>query len=198
MKVADRSSRTHESQLIANLRSGDNSAIEEFYNTYRDRIHSLVLQHMDNNQDMAEDIVGETFLAALNSLDKFRGDSQLYTWLCSIALHKISDFYRRQAREPRAEELPLGIDAIDTRQNGDTEPMAVSTIEAEETRHAVQQALVELPQNYRRVLVLKYIDDMPVQKISQVMGRSPKSIEGLLSRARKAMRSNLLDATISK
>jgi RNA polymerase sigma-70 factor (ECF subfamily) len=66
-------------------------------------------------------------------------------------------------------------------------------MESEEIRQSVHQALASLPQDYQEVLVLKYLKDMPVLAISQVMGRSPKSVEGLLSRARKAMRANLED-----
>ena len=71
--------------------------------------------------------------------------------------------------------------------------MAFSVIESEETRHMVRQALVDLPRDYRQVLALKYIEEMPVQEISQVMSRSPKSVEGLLSRARKALRASLAE-----
>jgi RNA polymerase sigma-70 factor (ECF subfamily) len=64
-------------------------------------------------------------------------------------------------------------------------------MESEETRQSVHQALTDLPQDYQEVLALKYLKGMPVLAISQIMGRSPKSVEGLLSRARKAMRDNL-------
>ena len=78
--------------------------MEEFYNLYRTRLYSLILEQVDRDENVAEDLVQEVFLAVLGSLDKFRGDSQLYTWLRSIALHKINDFYRRQAREPKPEK----------------------------------------------------------------------------------------------
>lgn len=48
-----------------------------------------------------------------------------------------------------------------------------------------------LPSDYRQTLVLKYVEEMPVAEISQVMKRSPKSIEGLLTRAKKALRHNI-------
>ena len=191
MKIAGSTSQTYETELVEKLRSGNSTAMEQFYNIYRNRLYSLVLEQVGRDQAIAEDLVQEIFLAALGSLDKFRGDSQLYTWLCSIAFHKINDFYRRQAREPRPEKSPPDIDAMKLEQTGDNEPATLSVMESEETRHAVQQALVDLPQDYRQVLVLKYIEDMPVLEISQVMGRSPKSVEGLLSRARKALRANL-------
>jgi len=191
MKITGSTSQSYETELIEKLRSGDRTATEQFYNIYRNRLYFLVLEQVGRDQAIAEDLVQEIFLAALGSLDKFRGDSQLYTWLCSIAFHKINDFYRRQAREPKPEKSPTDIDTVKLEQTGDNESAALSAMESEETRHAVHQALVDLPQNYRQVLVLKYIEDMPVLEISQVMGRSPKSVEGLLSRARKALRTNL-------
>jgi RNA polymerase sigma-70 factor (ECF subfamily) len=66
-------------------------------------------------------------------------------------------------------------------------------MEFEEIRQSVHQALEGLPPDYQEVLVLKYLEEMPVLEISEVMGRSPKSVEGLLSRARKAMRDNLAE-----
>ena len=190
MKVADTTSRSYETKLVEKLHSGDNAATEEFHNFYRNRIYHLVLRHVDQNQAIAEDLVQEIFLAALSSLDKFRGDSQLYTWLRSIALHKINDFYRRQAREPES-KISSDLDTIKSEQIGDSKQAVHDTIESEEIRQSVHQALEGLPQDYQKVLVLKYLDEMPVLEISQVMGRSPKSVEGLLSRARKAMRAEL-------
>jgi len=197
MEIADFTSQTYETELVRKMRSGDSAAMEELYNTYRDKLYSLVFERVGNDQAVAEDLVQETFLAALNSLDKFRGDSQLYTWLCSVARHKISDFYRRQVRSAKLGKLPPSIDATKAEQIEDTEPIASSIMESEETRHTVQQALDSLSAEYRKVLTFKYIERMPVLQISQVMGRSPKSVEGLLSRARKALRTNLTDTANS-
>jgi RNA polymerase sigma-70 factor (ECF subfamily) len=195
MKVADSTAKSYEAKLIQKLRSGDSAAMTEFYNIYRSRLYTLVLAQVDQNQAVAEDIVQETFLAALGSLDKFRGDSQLYTWLRSIAFHKLNDYYRRQVKQPRAQESSPDFDAMkQLEQTGNDEPETIAVMESEEVRHSVQQALEQLPQNYQEVLVLKYLEEMPVLEISQVMGRSPKSVEGLLSRARKAMRANLEDS----
>jgi RNA polymerase sigma-70 factor (ECF subfamily) len=191
MTVASSTSRNNETRLIERLRSGDSAAMTEFYNLYRNRLYSLVLEQVDRDKTTAEDLVHEVFMAALSSLDKFRGDSQLYTWLRSIALHKINDFYRHQAREPRPRESSVDSDGLELEQTGGNEPSTHTLMEDEEDRQSVHQALADLPHDYQEVLVLKYLKDMPVLAISQIMGRSPKSVEGLLSRARKAMRDNL-------
>jgi RNA polymerase sigma-70 factor (ECF subfamily) len=194
MKIVDSTPGSYESQLVEKLRSGDNTAMEEFYNIYKSRLYSLVLEQVDRDQAIAEDLVHETFLAALGSLDKFRGDSQLYTWLRSIALHKINDFYRRQAREPSRKESRPDLDVMQQLgQIGDNEPATLTVLESEEIRRSVHEALGGLPHDYQKVLVMKYLQEMPVIEISQIMGRSPKSVEGLLSRARKAMRATLAE-----
>jgi DNA-directed RNA polymerase specialized sigma24 family protein len=77
MKVVDSTSQSYETKLVKKLRSGDSTAREEFYNIYRSRLYSVVLEQVGRDQALAEDLVQETFLAALSSLDKFRGDSQL-------------------------------------------------------------------------------------------------------------------------
>ena len=191
MRVADSTSQSYETKLVEKLRSGNSAAMEEFHNTYRSRLYYLVLSQIGHNQAVAEDLVQEVFLAALSSLDKFRGDSQLYTWLRSIALHKINDYYRHQAREPKYRISSPDFDTIKLEQTGDNKPAVHGAMESEEIRQSVHQALEGLPQDYQKVLVLKYLDEMPVLEISEVMGRSPKSVEGLLSRARKAMRAEL-------
>jgi RNA polymerase sigma-70 factor (ECF subfamily) len=193
MKIAEHTSQSYETKLVEKLRSGDSAAMEEFYNIYRGRLHTLIFEQVDRDEAVAEDLVQEVFLAALGSLDKFRGDSQLYTWLRSIAFHKINDLYRRQAREPRLGNSSPDFNALKLEQTGDNELATITEMESEEIRQSVHQALAGLPQDYQEVLVLKYLKDMPVLAISQIMGRSPKSVEGLLSRARKAMRDNLAD-----
>ena len=193
MTIASSTSQSYETKLVEKLRSADSAAMEEFYNTYRTRLYSLILEQVGRDEAVAEDLVQEVFLAALGSLDKFRGDSQLYTWLRSIAFHKINDFYRRQAREPKPRNSSPDFDVRKLEQIGDDELATLTIMESEEIRQSVHQALADLPQDYQEVLVLKYLKDMPVIAISQIMGRSPKSVEGLLARARKAMRDNLVD-----
>jgi RNA polymerase sigma-70 factor (ECF subfamily) len=191
MTIAGSAAQSYETKLVEKLRQGDSTAMEEFYTAYRNRLYSLILEQVDRDEAVAEDLVQDVFLAALASLDKFRGDSQLYTWLRSIAFHKINDYYRHQARRPEPKKSLHDFDVTELEQIGDNQPAAPTQMESEEVRQSVHQALADLPQDYQEVLVLKYLKDMPVLAISQIMGRSPKSVEGLLSRARKAMRDSL-------
>jgi RNA polymerase sigma-70 factor (ECF subfamily) len=182
-----------DAELMERLGSGDRSAITDLYNAYFDRLYSLVFNQVDRNRSVAEDIVQETFLAAIESSKKFQGRSSLYTWLCSIAYHKVADHYRRQARERKHMVSGVDVDAVDVTDSSGKQSQPESLIESAETRQVVNQALAKLPWDYRQVLVLKYVEEMSVQEISQIMGRSPKSVEGLLTRSRKALQTHLAE-----
>jgi RNA polymerase sigma-70 factor (ECF subfamily) len=150
-----------------------------------------VFNQVDRNREVAEDIVQDTFLAALKSANGFKGRSSAYTWLCSIAYHKVADHYRRQSRERKRMVSGVDVDAVDASGNPGTQPQPDSLIESAETRQVVNEALAKLPWDYRQVLILKYVEEMSVQEIGQIMDRSPKSIEGLLTRSRKALQAQL-------
>jgi RNA polymerase sigma-70 factor (ECF subfamily) len=184
--------RANEAELVERLRYGDLAAMEQLFNTYFDRLYSLVFHEVGRDQAVAEDVTQEIFLNALTSIGKFRGQSKLYTWLCSIAHHKIADFYRRQERERKYRKRASNTGNIEPEQIPDTGRSIPSMTESEETRHAVEQALLRLPLDYRQVLILKYVEEMSVREISQIMQRSPKSVEGLLARARKVLRACLV------
>jgi RNA polymerase sigma-70 factor (ECF subfamily) len=85
----------------------------------------------------------------------------------------------------------IDVDTVDDVENPGRQPQPDSLIESAETRQVVNEALAKLPWDYRQVLILKYVEEMSVLEISQIMDRSPKSIEGLLTRSRKALQTHL-------
>jgi len=180
-----------DADMLQRLHGGDRTAMADLYDRYFDRLYSLVFNQVDRNRDIAEDIVQETFLAALKSAKGFKGRSSAYTWLCSIAYHKVADHYRRQSRERKRMVSGIDVDTVDDVENPGRQPQPDSLIESAETRQVVNEALAKLPLDYRQVLILKYVEEMSVLEISQIMGRSPKSIEGLLTRSRKALQPHL-------
>ena len=193
MKTPVSSQYAQETELITRLRCGDPTAMEQIFKTHFDRLFSLVFYQVGRNREIAEDIVQDTFLSALNVADSFRGESRLYTWLCGIAYHKIADFYRQQRRAIDYSKVTI-IDTITAEKASINSPSIPSQAESEETRQAINDALSSLPLDYRQVLIFKYVEEMSVHVISNIMRRSPKSVEGLLSRGRAALRKILTDS----
>ncbi len=159
---------------------GDTDAFDRFYERFVDRLYTMIYYHLGAQTPDAEDVLQETWLAAIKSLPAFHGKARLFTWLCSIAQHKIVDHRRRRGDKTAA---PLYDDQA--RQNGDNH------IGATETRLVIRQALGKLPASQQQVLLLKYIQGLSVGEIAAMTGRSPKAVESLLSRAREGMRAAL-------
>jgi len=198
--------RDEDADLTVRLRRGERDAVQDLYMRYVDRLYSLVFYQVGRNKNIAEDIVQETFLAALNSanryrdivqetflaavnsVSRYRGQSKPFTWLCGIAYHKIGDFYRRQRRG--AEDVGLR-SATEVEKIPAREEPILGKLESEETKEVVEQVLAGLPLHYRQVLLFKYVEEMPVMEISEIMQRSSKSVEGLLTRARKSLQASL-------
>lgn len=179
---------TKEVELVVKLKSGNPDAVAQMYNAYVDRVYSLVFNQVDRDHEAAQEIVQEAFLAAVKSVKYFHGKSSIFTWLCSIANRKVADFYRRKKRETKHRVNY----SIDSEQVRDRDESAVGLVESGESREVVRQTLLSLPLHYRQVLMLKYFEELQVSEIGEIMERSPKSIEGLLTRARKELQAKLV------
>ena len=87
--------------------------VGELYAAYRDRLLRFVLPRLHGDGDAAEDIVQESFAAALASLSGFQSRSSPYTWLCSIAQHKVADYYRRRPQVDSSSASEYGEEVSD-------------------------------------------------------------------------------------
>jgi len=168
----------------------------ELYDDYRERLLRFVLFRVHGDDAIAEDIVQEAFTAALVSLSGFRSRSSPYTWLCSIAQHKIADHYRRESADQRTGEMSLD-HLADNGADGSTISSIERWLEYQETRDMVRRALQDLPDTYANVIRYKYFEGLTVSEIGRELGRSPKAVEGLLARARRALSSTLTEAVHS-
>jgi RNA polymerase sigma-70 factor (ECF subfamily) len=135
------------------------------------------------DKDEAEEIFQEVLISATGSLSLFRGRSSFFTWLCSIANHKIVDFYRKKrlktllfSRFPFLEALASEILMPDEK------------LEKEELKKEVKKVLAALAEGYGEILRLKYIEGLSMAQIAAKVKISVKAVESKLSRARGAFR----------
>ena len=128
----------------------DRKATAEFVNTYTDAVYSFVRRRLTPRYDLVDDLVQEVFLAAWESLSKFRGTSPLKGWLLGIARHKVEDHYRKLLRSADqldaefAEELPA--ETVDIEQIADQE----------RAEQRARKVLEELPEHYSAALQWRY------------------------------------------
>src|SRR5690242_16102903 len=132
--------RSSDERLVRRAAAGDRRAFDELVERHRDRVWAIALRLCRHRED-AEDVLQETFVAAYRSLDRFRGGSQVSTWLYRIAVNKAYDQIAR-----RRETAPL--DAV-------REPAApVDEHESSARRTAIARALHALPEEFRAAAVL--------------------------------------------
>jgi len=178
-----------EQGLVQQLQQGKPDAVDRLCALYADRLYRHIYHRVGQDTAAAEDVLQETLLAALRGIKRFRGNARLATWLYSIAGHKAADWHRRQARQRRWQQ-PLSA-SMEELSKIDEAPLPEEVVEREDVRAAVQAALEQLHPHYHEVLRLKYFEDHSVAEISEITGKSFKSVESTLVRARRALRKKL-------
>lgn len=169
------------------LLAGGREAAEGFFRRHLGSLYEFVHYRVGGNRAVAEDLVQDTFLTALERLSAFDGRSTLHTWLCGIARNKIRA-HRRAHRplaiedvlaeaDPEIEAILLAIDRS---------PLPESVLELEETKELVGATLSSLPPDYRDALVHKYVDELSTAEIASRSGKGEKACESTLHRARAA------------
>ena len=164
---------------------GDKRAVEEFFHSHYDSLYSFAYYQVGCDHADAKDVLQDTFLAALRSMHTFRGDSRLCAWLCGIAWRKAADLRRR---EHRRAEVRRGLSEESAPWAADPLSSVEDAIAAHESRDVVRRALLELPDRYREVLIFRYVQGFSVKETAQLTNRSYKSVESLITQARKAFR----------
>jgi RNA polymerase sigma-70 factor (ECF subfamily) len=126
---------------------------------------------------IAEDITAETFLAAVDALERGTAPHPTVAWLIGVARHKLVDHWRRAGRDERN----LRVAAATMGEVDDPWPMVIDS-------DAVHAVLTRLPAPQRTALVLRYLDGLSVAEVAEHVGRSLHATETLLVRARSALR----------
>jgi RNA polymerase sigma-70 factor (ECF subfamily) len=158
--------------LVGRMLAGEERAFSEFFDGHFDRLFRFALRRLDGNEDAAEEVVQLALSRAVRKLETFRGDSSLFTWLCTFCRHEISALVRSRRS---AEEVDLSV--AEEAAGGDPD-----------TAMIVQEILDELPSNYGDALEWKYIEGLSVAEIAGRLKVGPKAAESLLTRARNAFR----------
>jgi RNA polymerase sigma-70 factor (ECF subfamily) len=172
--------------LVQRAASGDEQAIEILYERYADSLFAFIYHHLDGDRPDVEDIWQETLAAAFRSLGSYRGQAHFFTWLCSIARHKIADHLHRQRMCPAEQFSDVPEPRLSVLVAGGPLPEEVLMNRANRVR--VVEALARVSQNYRLALIARYGDGLGVEEVATLIGRTYKATESLLSRARSALR----------
>lgn len=153
----------------------DEVAFRDWYDRTLPRVYRYVLSRCAGDQPLAQELTQQTFIEAVRHPDGFDGRSNVVTWLCAIARHKLVDHYRRSGRDARRAAALVLVTGGDAWHEA-------------ETRDAVERALSDLPPDQRLALIFRYLDGLRVREVAAALGRTESATESLLSRAREGFR----------
>jgi RNA polymerase sigma-70 factor (ECF subfamily) len=177
------------------LKAGDEATFEALVDRYGPAMLRVALSYV-GDRGVAEDVVQETWLTFLGSLERFEGRSSLKTWLFGILMNVARARRRKEERQLRAPELDPDRFGRDGRWSRPPEPwsqLPEERLVAKETLQRVRAAIDSLPANLREVILLRDVAGWDSDEVCGLLGISPANQRVRLHRARSAVREALED-----
>jgi RNA polymerase sigma-70 factor (ECF subfamily) len=175
---------------VRQLLAGDGPAFRRFFDDHYSRLYRFALPRVSNNVDAAEEIVQLTLSKALRKLHTYRGESQLFTWLCAVCRTEVLDWLRKRSRDEArillTEDHPEVQAAVDSAPALDDDPER--QLQRADAVRLIQVALDRLPPRYGDVLEWKYIEGFSAQEIAARLGVGIEAVNSLLARAKRAFK----------
>jgi RNA polymerase sigma factor (sigma-70 family) len=169
-----------ERELIRSVLRNDRKAAARFVAGHIDAVYAYARHRLAPRADLVDDVVQDVFLSALNGLAAFQGRSSLRTWLIGIARHKIEDIYRQRLRLPEALD---DLDSVEEESFRSTIALD-EQIDAERARSKARHILEQMPERYTLMLLWRYWEHRSTRDMAVAIGRTQKSVERTLARAR--------------
>ena len=176
-----------ERELIARLQKRDEAAFEELIRQYEKKVYTLCFRMCGNSED-AEEAAQDAFLALWRGIDRFRQESTLSTWIYRLATNACIDTLRRRKKQSGSVSLDdeeLFVDAVDT------SPQPQETVEHREAQKLLQEVLSALPEEYRKVLILREIEGLSYTEIAESASIELGTVKSRISRGRSLLRNFL-------
>lgn len=178
-----------DAEILSHVAEGDIEAYGKIVNRYRLRLYNFVFRFV-GDRETAEDVVQETFLRAFRKRKEYRAIANFSTWLFTIAGNLAKSELRRRKRWRlfslhRDDEGDTGIDLPDESYRPDT------ITESSIADVHIQQAISSLAANYRQVILLRDVEGMSYQEISEIVECPVGTVKSRVNRARLKLQQKL-------
>jgi len=176
--------------LASRVAAGEKEAFDAFFHEYFPRLFRFILSRVDNDADIAEEIVQRTMCIVVRKMGSYRGEALLFTWLCQICRNEANTVFRQRKLQFNTdipiEDHPAVQAALESAMDDDYLPELARR--RDEIRHFVTVTLQHLPSRYATALEMKYVQGNSVVEIASKLGVGEKAAESVLSRARAAFK----------
>lgn len=178
-----------ESAIIEALKIGDQKAFQFLIAEYSQKVYNLSLGILQNEED-AEDITQEVFTTVFLSINQFKGESKLSTWIYRITVNKCREFIRKRSRKKRFGFL-TSLENVEHKsfqsENANFMHPGIE-LENQERASILFEALNRLPENQKIAFSMHKLDGLPYEEIADIMQTTLSSVESLMFRARQNLK----------
>lgn len=186
----------NDSELVSRIISNDEQAFRLLVERYQTMVINTCFGFIHVQED-AQDIAQDVFIEVLHSVNKFRNEAKISTWLYRIAVNKSLNYIRsrnkfrwfRKTGEIYSNNDPVDPQITEVTDN-DTPVSIIENKERSETLHAAVNAL---PENQKIAFVLNKFEELSYKEIADVMNISLSAVESLIFRARKSLQKKLIN-----
>ena len=178
-------------ELYEEIKADREAGARRLVRELRSRLMGMAMGLTSSSQE-AEDLVFRTFERVIVKIDDYRPTGSFYYWVCSILVN----FHRMDVRKALSRPKFTGDGKLPDVEEENPRDVA-DQIDFDATTEAVRQAVRELPDNFREVVVLKYFDEMSIEDIAMVTGLNVGTVKSRLHYAREALYAKLHDTELS-
>lgn len=186
----------NEQELVKALKSGEESAYKTVVNNYQLNVYNTCIGIL-HDEDAAKDISQDVFIELFRSVNKFRGDSKISTWLYRIAINKSLNYVRDNKKHTIVRSIQRFFSSNEREENIEIQDFSnrspIELFEQEDHSSALHKAIDKLPANQKTAFVLKNYEDLSYKEIMEVMKLSMSAVESLIHRARTNLQKELAE-----
>jgi len=184
-----------EPSFLRRLKDRDERAFRELIEAHRDRVYNISFRMLGSRAE-AEDVAQEVFIAVFKTIETFRGDSKFSTWLYRVTVNHCKNRIKYLARRHERDR-----DELDETTNGQHGAVGAiggpgprapdHALEAQQMETLIQEAIAELDEEQRIVVVLRDVEDLSIEEICKITDLPDGTVKSRLHRARLVLRKKL-------
>ena len=186
----------NDEKLVAEFLLGDEKAFELLLNRYLKHVYNFIYQ-FTKDASVSEDLTQETFIKAWKNLGKFDQEKKFKVWLFTIAKNSAYDWLKK--KKTITFSFFENEDGSNVLENIEEDKiLATEILERAEIAKELEDKLLEIPEKYRMILVLKYKEDFALNEIAQILKIPYNTIKSSHKRALLSLKKVLTEKSASK
>ncbi len=173
----------NDEELVKRVKNGDIDAFEEIIAKYEKRVFGLIYNVIKNENEI-EDVAQEVFMKVYKNIDKFKGNSSLYTWIYRITANLCLDYIKKKKEVIYIDEkLQLDDGEVDF-QIPSNEKLQDELYEEKELKEKLQKSIAKLPEKQQMMIILRDIKGFSYEEISEILEMKLGTVKSQINRAR--------------